>query len=279
MMETIHVTYVELTRQTAPVHSSTGPAPNLLMPGPISSGLVPNLAPAIPYVPPTTNELETLFQLMFDGYFENPPTARLVPPTPTAQVLVNQTDPSVSISVNSDAPLESYSPSSKDNQSSAVHIGVAAEHSVEVNPFASANPEPFVNVFAPEPSSKASSSGVKLNEYGDMLKNKARVVAKGFRQEEGLDFDEYVSHSHVIALGCNNVQHSKAKHIDIRHHFIREQVEKGVVELYFMRTEYQLADIFTKALPRERFEFILPRLGMKSMKPETLKCLQDDKDE
>ncbi|GKB69857.1 hypothetical protein Tco_0931269 [Tanacetum coccineum] len=70
-----------------------------------------------------------------------------------------------------------------------------------------------------------------------------------------------------------------SKHIDIRHHFIREQVEKGVVELYFVRTEYQLADIFTKALPRERFEFILPRLGMKSMKPETLKRLQDDKDE
>ncbi|GJR48715.1 hypothetical protein Tco_1316818 [Tanacetum coccineum] len=57
-----------------------------------------------------------------------------------------------------------------------------------------------------------------------------------------------------------------------------EQVEKGVVELYFVRTEYQLADIFTKALPRERFEFILPRLGMKCMKPETLKSLQDDQD-
>ncbi|GKG25950.1 hypothetical protein Tco_0399096, partial [Tanacetum coccineum] len=51
------------------------------------------------------------------------------------------------------------------------------------------------------------------------------------------------------------------------------------VELYFVRKEYQLANIFTKALPRERFEFILPRLGMKCMKPETLKCLQYDKDE
>ncbi|GKD97368.1 hypothetical protein Tco_1381265 [Tanacetum coccineum] len=71
----------------------------------------------------------------------------------------------------------------------------------------------------------------------------------------------------------------KSKHIDIRHHFIREQVEKGVVELYFVRIEYQLADIFTKALTKERFEFILPQLGMKSMKPETLKLLQDDKDE
>ncbi|GJW11860.1 hypothetical protein Tco_1577687 [Tanacetum coccineum] len=89
----------------------------------------------------------------------------------------------------------------------------------------------------------------------------------------------YCDSKSAIALCCNSVQHSRSKHIDIRHHFIREQVEKGVVELYFMRTEYQLADIFTKALPRERFEFILPRLGMKSMKPEKLKRLQDDKDD
>ncbi|GKB34994.1 retrovirus-related pol polyprotein from transposon TNT 1-94, partial [Tanacetum coccineum] len=47
----------------------------------------------------------------------------------------------------------------------------------------------------------------------------------------------------------------------------------------FCGGEYQLADIFTKALPRERFEFILPRLGMKCMNPETLKRLQDEKDE
>ncbi|GJX47271.1 hypothetical protein Tco_0272461 [Tanacetum coccineum] len=83
----------------------------------------------------------------------------------------------------------------------------------------------------------------------------------------------YCDNKSAIALCCNNVQHSRSKHIDIRHHFIRERVEKGVVELYFVRTEYQLADIFTKALPRERFGFILPRLGMKSMKPETLKRL------
>ncbi|GJR89305.1 retrovirus-related pol polyprotein from transposon TNT 1-94 [Tanacetum coccineum] len=59
----------------------------------------------------------------------------------------------------------------------------------------------------------------------------------------------------------------------------REQVEKGVVELYFMSTDYQLAGIFTKALPRERFEFLLPRLGMKSMSPETFKRLQEGEEE
>nr|GEV86485.1 copia protein [Tanacetum cinerariifolium] len=79
----------------------------------------------------------------------------------------------------------------------------------------------------------------------------------------GFDFNKiplYCDNRSAIALCCNNVQHSRSKHIDIRHHFIREQVERGVVELYFVTTDYQLADIFTKSLPRQRFEFILPRL-------------------
>ncbi|GJY55310.1 hypothetical protein Tco_0454425 [Tanacetum coccineum] len=89
----------------------------------------------------------------------------------------------------------------------------------------------------------------------------------------------YCDNHSVIALCCNNVQHSRSKLIDIRHHFIREQVEKGVVELYFVMTDYQFADIITKALSRERFEFLLPRLGMKSMTSKTLKRLQEGEEE
>ncbi|GJS66297.1 hypothetical protein Tco_0680861 [Tanacetum coccineum] len=63
----------------------------------------------------------------------------------------------------------------------------------------------------------------------------------------------YCDNKSAIALCCNNVQHSRSKHIDIH--------------------------IFTKALPRERFEFLLLWLGMKSMSPETLKRLQEEKDE
>ncbi|GJT09028.1 retrovirus-related pol polyprotein from transposon TNT 1-94, partial [Tanacetum coccineum] len=70
----------------------------------------------------------------------------------------------------------------------------------------------------------------------------------------------YYDNKSVIALCCNNVQQSRAKHIDIRYHFIKEQVENGIVELYFVRTEYQLADIFTKPLPRERFNFLIDKL-------------------
>ncbi|GJR21629.1 retrovirus-related pol polyprotein from transposon TNT 1-94 [Tanacetum coccineum] len=89
----------------------------------------------------------------------------------------------------------------------------------------------------------------------------------------------YYDNKSAIALSCNNVQHSRSKHINIRHHFIREQVENEVVELYFMETNYQLADILTKALPRERFKFLLPRLGIKSLTPEICKRLQEGVDE
>ncbi|GJR28192.1 retrovirus-related pol polyprotein from transposon TNT 1-94 [Tanacetum coccineum] len=64
----------------------------------------------------------------------------------------------------------------------------------------------------------------------------------------------YCDSKSAIAISCNPVQHSKIKHIDIRYHFIKEHFEKGIVELYFVETEYQLADLFTKALPKERFE-------------------------
>nr|GEZ29418.1 retrovirus-related Pol polyprotein from transposon TNT 1-94 [Tanacetum cinerariifolium] len=331
--------------------------------------------------------------------------------------------------------LFTHLPSSSALQSPSLLQGVAAESTImEDNPFASIDNDPFVNVFAPEPHSEASSSEdwiykIRLDEYGDVLKNNARLVAKGYRQEEGIDFEEsfasvsrieairifitnatsknmiiyqmdvktafmngelkkevYVNQPEVIVdpdhpthvyhlkkalyslkqapralydtlsrfllnnkffkeilnkfemdscdpvdtpmmdrlkldedplgipvdqtqfcsmigslkyltasrpnivfvvcmcasaitLYCNNVQHSRSKHINIRHHFIKEQVENGVVELYFVTTDYQLAGIFTKAFPRERFEFLLPCLGMKSMTSETLKRLQEGEEE
>nr|GEU36998.1 Gag-Pol polyprotein [Tanacetum cinerariifolium] len=419
-------------------------------------------------------------------------------PAQAVQALVNSDDTPSSTTFDRDAPSLSISPSYSALQSHSLHQGVAVEPNyIEDHNIAPVDNNPFVNVFASKPHSKASSSGdisstkspyVKLDEYGDVLKNKARFVAKGYRQEEGIDFEEpftpvarieairifianaasknktvyqmdvkttflngelkeevYVSQpegfvdpdhpTHVyhlkkalyglkqaprawydtlsrflldnnfskgavdptlstqktdkhfllvqiyasptkkhlealkrvfwyfkgtinwgfwyskdtamaltayadanhagcsdtrrstsgsaqflsdklvswsskkqkstaisttkaeyidmsgccaqilwmrlqltdygfdfnkiplycdnrsaIALCCNNVQHSRSKHIDMRHHFIRDQVERGVVELYFVTRDYQLADIFTKALPRQRFEFILSHL-------------------
>ncbi|GJW00243.1 reverse transcriptase domain-containing protein [Tanacetum coccineum] len=124
--------------------------------GPVPQRLVPNPAPAIPYVPPTNKELELLFQPMFDEYF-TPPGDRQVPTINAVQVPVNLTGPSVSISCDQDAPS-------------------GTEQSFEVNPFFAANPEPFVNVFAPDSNSEAPSSRA--------------LSTKGYHQEEGLDFEE-----------------------------------------------------------------------------------------
>lgn len=70
IMETIHVTFDELTEHLTSEHTNSGPSHNLLSPGPISSGLVHNSNHVTPYVPPTCDELKTLFNPMFDEYFE-----------------------------------------------------------------------------------------------------------------------------------------------------------------------------------------------------------------
>ncbi|GKD32418.1 retrovirus-related pol polyprotein from transposon TNT 1-94 [Tanacetum coccineum] len=120
-------------------------------------------------------------------------------------------------------------------------------------------------------------------EYIAMSRCCAQILWMQFQLKDyGFEFNKiplYCDNKSVIALCCNNVQHSRSKHIDIRHHFIREQVENRVVELNFVETNYQLADILTKALPREHFEFLLPRLGMKSLTLETPRRLQEGEDE
>ncbi|GJV08836.1 retrovirus-related pol polyprotein from transposon TNT 1-94 [Tanacetum coccineum] len=157
-----------------------GPAPMFLMPEHISLGLVPNPVPAATYGPSTNKELEILFQPMFDEYLDPLRVEKPVSPAPAVPVPVNS-------------------------------AGVTVESTlVEENPFAPVDNDPFINIFAPEPTSEASSSGdelvpqpdcvmiialkwiykVKLDEYGDVLKNKARLVAKGYRQEEGIDFEK-----------------------------------------------------------------------------------------
>ncbi|GJT00623.1 retrovirus-related pol polyprotein from transposon TNT 1-94 [Tanacetum coccineum] len=99
-------------------------------------------------------------------------------------------------------------------------------------------------------------------------------------QDYGFNYDKiplYCDSQSAIAISCNPVQHSRTKHIHTRNHFIKEQVENGIIELYFVRTEYQLADMFKKALPEDRLmylsEGLVVRLGINPMiqpEPEDL---------
>ncbi|GJW13483.1 retrovirus-related pol polyprotein from transposon TNT 1-94 [Tanacetum coccineum] len=80
----------------------------------------------------------------------------------------------------------------------------------------------------------------------------------------------YYDSKSTIAISCNLVQHSRTKHIAVRYHFIKEHVENGTIELYFIKTDYQLADLFTKTLPVDRFNYLFCRLGMRSLSPQEL---------
>ncbi|KAL2327532.1 hypothetical protein Fmac_020959 [Flemingia macrophylla] len=66
----------------------------------------------------------------------------------------------------------------------------------------------------------------------------------------------------AINLSKNPVMHSRSKHIEIKHHFIRDYVQRGTIELLFINTEEQLADIFTKPLPEDRFVSLRLSLGL-----------------
>ncbi|GKB86966.1 retrovirus-related pol polyprotein from transposon TNT 1-94 [Tanacetum coccineum] len=138
-------------------------------------------------------------------------------------------------------------------------------------------------------------TGIALTAYADadhagaleeVLLAVRKLVSRSSKKSQLIDYGFafnkiplYCDNKSVNALFCNNIQHSRSKQIDVRYHFIKEQVENYVVELYFVRTEYQLADIFTKALARERFEFLIHRLGMKSMSQETIKSMAEEEEE
>ncbi|GKB54044.1 retrovirus-related pol polyprotein from transposon TNT 1-94 [Tanacetum coccineum] len=366
---------------------------------------------------------------MFDEYFNPSPCVDPQVPAFIASELAVSTGTPSSTTIDQDAPSTSTSQINQETQSPVISLDVEeADHDIEV---AHMDSNPYVDFTIPELSSKESSSQVKLDELGGVLKDKARLVVRGYRQEQGIDFEEtfapiarleaihnfiaFASHMNMvvyqmdvktaflsgilreeisqsprgiflnqskyaleslkkygmetcdpvdtlmvekskldedpqrnaidpthyhglidtlmyltssrldldscialtafadadhagcqdtrkstsrsmqllgnrliplywdnksaIALCCNNVQPSQSKHIDIKHHFIKEQVENEVVELYFISTEYQLANIFTKPLARERLEFLINKLRMKIMSPVTLKKMADEEEE
>ena len=65
----------------------------------------------------------------------------------------------------------------------------------------------------------------------------------------------------AICLTKNPIQHSRTKHIEIKHHFIRDYVQKGTIDIQFIDSEHQWADIFTKPLTIAKFDFIKKNLN------------------
>ncbi|GJW78795.1 copia protein [Tanacetum coccineum] len=79
-----------------------------------------------------------------------------------------------------------------------------------------------------------------------------------------------------MALSASCAQHSRTKHIHTQYNFIKEQVENGIIKLYFVRTEYQLVDMFTKALPEDRFQYLVRQIGMRCLTRVELEVLANE---
>ncbi|GKA55701.1 retrovirus-related pol polyprotein from transposon TNT 1-94 [Tanacetum coccineum] len=266
IIETIHVDFNELTA-IASEHSSSELALHEITPATISSRLVPNPPPSIPFVPPSRTDWDLLFQPLFDELLSPPPSVDLPAPeviAPIAEVVASESavstgSPSLT-TIDQDTPSPSNSQTSPETQSQVISNDVEEENrDLDV---AHMNNNPFFGIPIPENDYKASSSSdviptimdtaapnskhvnkwtkdhpvdniigelerhieamqdelneferlevwelvpcldkvmvitlkwiykVKLDELGGILKNKARLVARGYRREEGINFEE-----------------------------------------------------------------------------------------
>nr|GEU81243.1 hypothetical protein [Tanacetum cinerariifolium] len=379
IIKTIHVNFDELTVM-ASEQSSLGPVLHEMTPATISSRLVPNPTSSTPFVPPSRTNWDMLFQPLYDELLTPPPS--FDHPSPEVIALIAEvvapelaalTGSPSSTTVYQDAPSPSNFQITPKTQPPVILNDVKDDnHDLDV---AHMNNDLFFGISILE------IYKVKLDELGGILKNKAWLVARGYRQKEKINFEEcfaliarleairifltYAAHINMVVYqmniktvflnglqisqsprgifinqskyaleslkkygfescdlvdtpvvekskldedkegkavdsshyrgmigtllyltatfadaehaGCQDTRRrtsdSLSKHIDIIYHFIKEHVENGVIELYFVNTEYQLVDIFTIALGRERIEFLINKLGMRSFTPETLKQL------
>ncbi|GJY53966.1 retrovirus-related pol polyprotein from transposon TNT 1-94 [Tanacetum coccineum] len=206
-METIHVTFDELTAMASEQFSS-GLRLQLMTPVTSSSGLVPNPAPQQPFNPQMRNDWDRLFQPMFDEYYNHPSSVVSLVLVVVAPRAVELAAIPLLTTIDQDAPSSSTSSTNQKQQSSIISQGV--EEPISNAHFDDPCHEPLHDVStSQESSSNAQSSHsslelidkvmlinlkwifkVKIDEFGRLLKNKARLVAQGFRQEKGIDFEE-----------------------------------------------------------------------------------------
>nr|GEW36616.1 hypothetical protein [Tanacetum cinerariifolium] len=205
-------------------------------------GYAPNMKGYRIYNKRTRRMMEAI-HVQFDELTE------LMAPVHLIQVLINSAGTPSSTTINQDAPTPSITSSSLALQSPSLHKGIAAESTLmKDNPVAPVDNNPFINVFASEPSSDASSSGdpdcvmiialkwiykVKLDEHGDVLKNKARLVSKGYRQEDGIDFEEsfvIVAHIEAIHIFIGNVasKNMTIYQMDVKTTFLNGELKEEV---------------------------------------------------
>ncbi|GJR67045.1 retrovirus-related pol polyprotein from transposon TNT 1-94 [Tanacetum coccineum] len=238
VQETIQVTFDEPTAMASEKFNS-GLALQQMTPATSSSGLVPNPILQPPYVPPKKNDWDIMFQPMFDEFFNTPSVCSLVPKVAAALRFVSQTGSPSSTTVDSDAPTASISSSQVQDSSPNTSQRVAEQlknthldhlsHEQELVPC----PDRVMLI------KLKWIYKVKKDEEGRILKNKARLVAQGFRQEKGIKFEESFAPDTRIEAIRIFVANAAAKNMTIYQIDVKMAFLNGVLrkEVYVTQPE------------------------------------------
>nr|GEZ22146.1 hypothetical protein [Tanacetum cinerariifolium] len=181
--------------------SSSGPALHEMNPATISLGLVRKPTSSTPFIPSSRNDWDLLFQLLFDELLTPPPSVDLPAHEVIAQIVKviapvppESTSSPSSTTVDHDSPSPSKSQTTLKTQPLVIPHDVEEDnHDIEVAHMV--NDLFFVWELVPQPDKVMVITlkwiyKVKLDELGGILKNKARLVARGYLQEEGINFEE-----------------------------------------------------------------------------------------
>nr|GEV04196.1 retrovirus-related Pol polyprotein from transposon TNT 1-94 [Tanacetum cinerariifolium] len=240
--------------QHTSVHNSTKLGIKDHINEPSSSKLVSNVVPLTDNIDPSLQELKLLFSLIYEEYFNggNHGVSRSFSLSDNLQ----QKDRQPTLNVQ---PL-------LEPITLTTHVN-ADENNTNQAEDAQFVPYEFINPFVEE--------GIDFEEsFALVARSEAFWIFVAYATHKSFTIYQMdIKTTFLNGPLKEDVYHSRTKHINVRYRFIKERVDNGIFELYFVKIEYQLTVMFTKALSKERVEYFVGRLGMRCLTPAKLENL------